>query len=421
MKTKKNIAMGLFFLLGLSTLVFGAFIFYVTFDLDSMDGRTILTGEVKDTDDEPLEGVHVICQDRETFSDENGQWTLNGVPEGLVNVDLFDPGYVRLSIKWLAYPFEEVKDDLGKSANNLSYSFEQSGDEGIILKREMVEYDLDHYSIGNLTINVGASISDLGTFTEILFSNGTKELRSQPISAGITTMIVSGIGSFKLGFDEQGPFLTGFHPVPGEIDVTTALKDMIIHDQDREWSGRNGILNVTMVTEDEIHDLNIMIKDFFTGMSVSQRVLGSPIDSVFILAPGVYTIEVTSRSYVDSLWSAVVMGEGSTEEMEIQLFMADTETRLDDLSVKGNFTIAVSYMAISLVLFFGGYYTKKDGSWAVLLILAFVGFLSRGLIDLFIFNINSLIAIVLVVILFTMRGEYNKMRMKKSVTGNRKL
>ncbi|MGA1873809.1 MAG: hypothetical protein ACMUHY_09070, partial [Thermoplasmatota archaeon] len=71
-----------------------------------------------------------------------------------------------------------------------------------------------------------------------------------------------------------------------------------------------------------------------------------------------------------------------------------------------------SYMVISLVLFFGGYYMKKGGSWAVLLILAFVGFLSKGMIDLIIFNINSVLAIILVVVLFSIRSEYNIRRQK---------
>lgn len=412
MRTKRKIAMGLFFLLGLSTLLFGAIVLYMTYDLDSLNGRTVLTGDVRDTNDLPIEGAEIRCDDRKTLSDEYGRWTLNGVPEGLVTVDIYHPGYVRLSIKWLAYPLSEMKDGMNKSPNNLTYSLEQSADDGIVLKREMEVLENSFYAEGDLTLSVDRSALGPGDLMEIFYSNGTQDPIAQPLGEGITRMVVSGNGSFRMSFDPDGPFLSGFHPVPGEINVTDALEKMIASGRDLEWSGIPGILNISMETSEEKHGSKITIRNNLTGEVLVSRDLDHPEDVTFTMPPGVYLMEVTSRFYRDILVTGVVVSEGSREEIMVDLEKADTESLLKDLSVKGNFTVAVSYMLISLVLFFGGYYLKKGGSWAVLLILAFVGFLSRGPIDLFIFNINSFLAIALVVVLFSMRGEYNLMKQK---------
>ncbi|MBN1539706.1 MAG: carboxypeptidase regulatory-like domain-containing protein [Candidatus Thermoplasmatota archaeon] len=413
MKTKKKIAMTLFFLLGLSTLLFGAFILYITYDLESLDGRTVLTGEVKDTDDMPIEGVEIRCDDRETLSDADGQWTLKGVPEGLVTVDLYHPGYVRLSIKWLAYPLSDLEEGVDNSSNDLTYSLERSGDDGIVLKREMEIIERSFYTDGDLTLSVNLSAMEPGDFTEIFYSNATKDLRTQPLGQGITRLVVSGNGSFRIGLENEGPFLYGFHPVPGEIDVTDALMEMIASGRDLQWSGLTGILNVSLQTTEEKHGSRVIIRDNLTGNILVRRELELPAGAVFSLPSGVYVIEVTSRFYRDVQLTGVVVPEGSRNDIQVDMEEADTESLLKELSVKGNFTIAVSYILISVVLFFGGYCLKKGGSWAVLLILAFVGFLSRGPIDLFIFNINSLLAIVLVVVLFSMRGDYNLNKQKK--------
>jgi len=219
MRTKKRIAMGLFFLLGLSTLVFGAFIFYVTYELDSLEGRTILTGTVRDTDEIPLEGVNVRCGDRETTSDIDGRWTLHGIDEGLITVEFYKGGFVRFTMKWLAYPLADIEDDIEKSANNISYSLEESGLDDIMLKRELEEHEVEVYSNSSLPVRIDASFPGLSWPDELYYSNGTGEMSSVSLNGKPVMINITGSGSFKVSFQENGPFVTGFHPVTGTISI----------------------------------------------------------------------------------------------------------------------------------------------------------------------------------------------------------
>ena len=72
MRNKQRLAMGLFFLLGISNLIFGSFIMYEVYDKDHLEGRTTVMGYILDTNEEPIEGVKINSSDRETFSNENG-------------------------------------------------------------------------------------------------------------------------------------------------------------------------------------------------------------------------------------------------------------------------------------------------------------------------------------------------------------
>ncbi|MGA1820426.1 MAG: carboxypeptidase-like regulatory domain-containing protein [Thermoplasmatota archaeon] len=412
MRTKKRIAMGLFFLLGLSTLVFGAFVFYVTYELDSLDGRTVLTGMVLDTDEVPLQGVTVRCGDREASSGTDGKWSLNGVDEGLVTVEFYKDGFVRFTLKWLAYPLSDLGDDIEESANNISYSLKESGLDDIMLKREMEMNEVSTYSNGTLSVRVDASFRGLSGASELFYSNGTGEMGSIALNAEPVVMEVRGNGNFRVSLIENGPFVSGFHPVSGEIDITSEMMGLVSKNESVVWEGQDGGLNISMSAYEDRHPVSIVIHNRISDEVVDTRNLASPSDARFVLPPGVYSMKVHSRAYRDMVWQDIVIEEGSVVKLDVYLPEADVEAEFDDLSVKANYTLAVSYMVISLVLFFGGYYMKKGGSWAVLLILAFVGFLSKGLIDLYIFNINSLIAIILVIVLFSIRSEYNLKRQK---------
>lgn len=412
MRTKKRIAMGLFFLLGLSTLVFGAFIFYVTYQLDSLDGRTVLMGIVQDTDEFPLEGVQVKCGDRDTVTDDDGKWTLNGVDEGLVTIEFYKEGFVRYTLKWLAYPLDDLGDDRENSANNISYSLKESKMDDIMLKKELEEYEVSTYTNSTLSVRVDVSFRGLSWASDLFYSNGTGEMSSIALNAEPVIVAVQGNGNFKVSFLEDGPFVTGFHPVHGDIDITGAMTELVSSNMDVLWEGDKGGLNLTISSFEEHHGVKLVVFDKMKEREQDSRELASPTDVRFVLPPGVYSLKVYSRAYRDMVLEDIVIEEGSTESIDVFLLEADVEKDLENLSVKANYTLAVSYMVISLVLFFGGLYLKKGGSWAVLLILAFVGFLSKGLIDLYIFNINSLIAIILVIVLFSLRSEYNLKRQK---------
>jgi hypothetical protein len=402
--------MGLFFLLGLSTLVFGAFVFYMTYELDNLDGRTVLVGNVLDSKDQPLEGVHIICEDRETVTDWNGEWILNGIPEGLVTLEFYKPGYVVYTLKWLAYPMDDF-DDIKESPNNISYSFKEGGSSDLQLKREMELIEIDDYQNGTLTLKFERDGSEVLNVTELFISNGQDPVLSVPVTGIDPTLEVAGDGSFLVGFVEDGPFLTGFHPAGFEIDITQELLTLSISGNDVEWGGGIGSIVVEISYPDPTGQVRAVLINNLTSEIIDYSTTNDPSTITFTTIPGVYNLELTGREIRDTQLGSIIINDSKQRVLDTTLKEGDVDDELD-LSIKGNYIVSVAYLGIALVMFFGAIYLKRGGSWAVLLILAFVGFLSRGLIDLYIININQLLAIALIVVLFSIRSEHNRKRQR---------
>jgi hypothetical protein len=411
--------MGLFFLLGLSTLIFGSVVLYKTYELDHLDGRTVIMGNVLDKMDRPIEGVRINCSDRQVFSDENGFWELKGVPQGYITIEFYKPGYVRYSLKWLAYP-QDAFEEIEKSPNNISYSFTESGADDIQLSREMEQIRHSDYKNGTLTLTISQWMIQRTNMTEIFVSNGSGPLESRTIDASPISIDVNGDGSYFVGFSEDGPRLNGFHPVGNEINISNGLFVLWNSNMSDDHQIENGTIDM-VIDQNGIYDqVHLSLIDNISGEVVRSSDHFDQDEISIDVQPGIYDIEITGESIRDRVFRGVVLN--SSEYKMIQTTFVEGDVIKDlELSLTGNYFIAAAYLGISLVLFYAALYMRKGGSWAVLLILAFVGFISQGF-HIYIFNINSLIAVVLMVVLFSIRSEYNRKRQRMiSARGARRL
>jgi hypothetical protein len=335
---------------------------------------------------------------------------LEGVPEGLVTLEFYKPGYVVYSLKWLAYPLDDF-DDIKESPNNISYSFTEGGSSDIQLQREIEQIMIDEYQNGTLTLSFVKDGSGALNISELFISNGKDDLSAVSIDHADPSIEVIGDGSFKVGLNEEGPFLTGFHPVGYEIDITAEIIELAGSLDDVVWSGNSSNLQITVMNEEPYGKLQFRLIDNITGDLVGTYPYHDQSGIGFGIAPGIYDVEITGRELRDRFLRSIILNESEQRYLTVTLEEGDVDEDLD-LSIKGNYIVAVAYLGIALVMFFGAIYLRRGGSWAVLLILAFVGFLSRGLIDLYIININQLLAIALIVVLFSIRSEHNRKRQR---------
>ncbi len=406
MRSKKKISIGLFFLLGLSTLMFGSFLLYQTFQVDQWDGRSVVLGVVLDSEGQPLEDVIVISGSRETNTTTNGSWELNGVKEGIIKIEFYKPGYVISTLKWLVYPMEQLGDDIEKSANNISNSYK------IELMKEIEEISLDKPINGTLILDLDNYDPIFINRSNIFVGNNISNLEKQTLSGTYYELLVEGNGTFIISFSMGGPYLRGYHPVNSSIDITDGIRELIDTGKDTKWRSFNGMISLSIIWNDEIPSVyTYEIIERRTNESILQeQITDTEKDLEIAINAGCYKIDITGREIRDKTLKWIIVNENGTANVSVTIEKGDVDESLEDHTVKGNYTLSISYLLMAIILFFGGFYMKKNGSWGVLLILAFIGFLSRGFIPIMGININTILSLILVILLFYIRAEYNKNR-----------
>jgi hypothetical protein len=406
MKGKKKLAIAMFFLLGLSTLVFGGFLLYRTAQVDGWNGTSTVMGVVMDSNEAPLEDVTVSWKGIDTLSGPDGLWILENVDEGLITIEFYKEGFVLKTVKWLVYPLYEIGDDMEDSPNNISKSYD------IELQREMENADVSGYSEGTLSLVVDGSRQELLGYSKLGAGITGDDLEDHQLNGNSITIELEGDGHFHINLDGGGILLQGFHPVGSTIDITNDLIDALDDEEPSQWVGPTGELLLSFLWEEESPvSYNYIIIERYSNGTVEPRDLETVQDTLRLeIAPGIYRMELTGRDIRDKNIRWLQVDSGGNRTYQIQVEKADVDSEFEDLSVRANYTLSISYMLISFVFFFGGFYIRKEGSWGVLLVLAFIGFLSQGFLTILIFNINHIFALILVIVLISMRGEYNRRR-----------
>ncbi|MFW3146149.1 MAG: carboxypeptidase-like regulatory domain-containing protein [Thermoplasmatota archaeon] len=407
LKGKKKIALVLFFLLGTSTLLFSAFVLFNTYRIESYDGKTMVMGRVVDSDDEPLKDVMVTSGDIDVLTDNDGYFVLRNVDEGLIGLILFKPGFVRTEINWVAYPLSEIDNEIEGSANDISDSFD------IELKREMEQKDLEPYSNGTLTLEIYA---EPGSYLDgLLLDINNKRTTLKP---GVNLIEVEGNGSFNivLSNETEGwtlPNLKGFHPVGSKVNITNAIPEDPSPNMYSPITLENGTINLTLSTDHFYHNVHFNLVSL-SGTLTTEKIMDIDESSLIgiEIPPGVYSLEVTGESIRDRTYRWIVLNESQEKELEIELVKASTE-KIYKLSMKENYFVAGVYILAALLIFGGGILLRRNGPWGWIVGAALLGFITQGFFAFLIFNINHLITIILVVVLFYIRSDLNRIRERR--------
>ncbi len=403
---KRSVASILFLFLFLSSIIFGVFLFIRTYEVVSFNGYTTITGLVVSFERRPLEGVEVSCGGSVNRTGVDGTFVLEGVHEGEVKVSFYKPGHHLLDIKWVAYPMSELKGPLGGSVNNISRDLE------LVLYREFrTEIPYGPYKNGSLDLVILRG-SENGTLPEsIQISNGTGFF-TFALMKGRNRITVQGNGSFSIRSNSTGPVIRAFYPVGNEIDITGQFIELITEGV-TEWSSNGSIcLNLSFPKG----DTTIMIESFdhngkslVTAPILLDKEKGQTLMDI-MLPSGVYTIRISGKDVLDTYYADLPVIEYRKTNVTIILIPGGKDMVHGGLNVDGNYNLAALNIILGMIFLLGGVLALRNGSWFMMVTIAFLGFISNGIIPFFI-DMNHVVSLLLLLLsMFIFKQERTRLR-----------
>lgn len=405
MKKKWKGALVLFFLLGTSSLLTGSIVLYRTYELDNYDGSSAIMGRIVDVDNEPVQGAEVSWKDISVETDEDGSWILSPVDEGLVKISIRKDGYVFTTIKWLVYPMQEIGDSLEGSPNDISASFD------IELLYELNNKEVSPLREGKLELQV--YVDGQSDLREKIIEIGPDMQSNITLEEGLNTIEVNGNGSFYLTFREFTslspiPALTGAYPPDNRINLTSELEGLYDYKVDYPYSPDNASLKINW-NDDLDQECTINVVSLQGDWKKSLAVTPSIDDVYYLPLPaGIYRISITGDDFLDTSYAWIELNISETKDLEVKV-STNKETLLD-YTFEPNYSIAITYMVLGILIYLGGYLFRKRISWGLVLVTVFLGFLTWGMYINFILNINHILTLILIVFMIRLRKEYNERR-----------
>ncbi|MCK5774103.1 MAG: carboxypeptidase regulatory-like domain-containing protein [Thermoplasmata archaeon] len=394
--------MSILALLGLSTTLFSLTIGYYTYQVDNFSGETDIVGTIYDSSGIPLEGVRVESDGVMDRSDVNGFWKIVGVKEGKIDVDFYQPGFIKSRYNWIAYPLDWIKkDDLNGSSNDLSQ------EEEIILYREINWEEYNETVDINFEIKIWLNHSTLESLGDLSISNETEEWNVVSLSEGQNTFQIVGGGAFSIRSSLVIGTIHWYNSAQPSINLTNEIinfvgsEEVILPDEGNLTIEFTSGLNDNETVSISCYDINL---GSYINRSFTFDEMGN--NYTLNLPGGSYNVSITGESFIDMGFSRVNINEGLHEHIEVNITMAQTDVLYDGLSITGNYMITIYYLVLSMFLLYGIYLARKGTSWMGFVLLSFISFLSRGIPVVGPMNFNILLATVLVIVAFMMRSDF---------------
>ncbi|MGA1822833.1 MAG: carboxypeptidase-like regulatory domain-containing protein [Thermoplasmatota archaeon] len=409
--TKRKAAMILFIVISISTLLFSGYLIYYTYQVGTFSGTTTVHGRIVDVNGDPLEGVMVVQDDMTTVTDSGGYWVLEGVDEGLITIRCYKEGYVPYRTEWLAYPDEErwIGSSESDSPNNLSvYS-------DIELRKEITYIDMDDGEEGSLEVFLTVDPVMNVTGRTLRLTDGVNgEVEPHRLDDGVNRFTIETDGFFSIGVDGNNTSLTGYHPLEGTIDITASFREMVLINESVTWEPSDAYLNINLNHSFDPGSINISIR---SGRYNTSIVLDAGLDNGetgaasrnITIPPGTYSVEITGIDIRDIGFENITMVEGEVLPLKYDLLEGDVLVGYSQRSTDINYIYALFYIIMAGAMIYGSIRVRKEeSSWAPLIILAFLGFFTRGPIDLYIFNINGILSLALLILIIYIRRDIIK-------------
>ncbi|MFO8050678.1 MAG: hypothetical protein R6V01_03145 [Thermoplasmatota archaeon] len=418
MKKKWKGVLVLFFLLGASTLLSGSLILYRTYEMDNFEGSSIVMGKVVDIEERPIEGVVISYREKETTSDDRGEWRLEGVDEGLIKLYLYKDGYVLTSIKWFVYPISEVGKEIKGSVNDISASFD------IELQRELETVEIMKMYNDTLGMRI-----DLPNGSDLegkkIFYKGVSN-KDHILEGGENILTIEGNGTFEISFsklnnDTSGPSLHGIYPPGSVIDINEDIRSLFVSKKDQFYQGETAFLSINWSEMKSEYESSIEVLNQAGELIISENITtNDDKDCEMTIIPGIYRIQISGRHIRDRSYRWIYLNNSEKKTVDMEFIPATEESIFEHYSIKSDYTVSIAYIILSVIIFIGGLIFRKRGTWALVLVIALLGFLTWGMFG-FILNINTIFTIILIFLLIRARNEYNTrrhyLRKAKRITG----
>jgi len=402
MRTRLWVAVVMFILLAISTSFLGGYIAYRNYQLDTSGEISDICGYVIDEEGRPVRGVMVGLDEKTTFTNESGRFLMEEVNVGIITIEFYKAGYVPVEATRLVYPKEDIDGKLEDSVNNIS-----SG-EDIILYEEMVVAPYGNSAVknGSLTINVNTFGFDSLAGRMIGIGNGTGQMTNHTIENGSNSYEIRGNGTIALAAGSMEN-ISIWHFIPGkELNITPWVASLF--GIARGFEPPTGRMDIMLELPDDVEDLSLGVLDPLYGfIEVSMDGLSEGQALYLNVTSGIVSIVITGRDVLDITYSDIVVEDGTSVQIELELEKATVSRLQEGLTLGWNYLLAGTYLLVGAAFALGAYLTRRGSKWTFPLIIAFLGFLVRG-IYLGPLNLNLILATSIVLILFFSREDFER-------------
>ena len=412
---KRKAASIIYWTISIFTLIFSGYLIYTTYQVMEFEGQTQISGRVVDSDGNPIVNVIVQQGSHETRTDDNGYWQMENADQGEIEVIFFKRGYHVARWEWVSFPIEDkwrkIKEE--GSPNNLS----AGGD--IELTKELTWIDVEHGKSGNystLTFEIddvnklpsSELIIEGGVFSEeITIRNGTNLIEVP--TKEITISLKGGDTHFNF-----------YHPLGANLLIEEPLKEIIEKNSSFYWDPPASKFTLILDNYTVSETVDILFEERFTNKSMVDEI--EPVEGsqevrkTFEIPPGEYNVTVFGREIRDKGITNLTLRSDENFETNLDIDESGVILENTERELWWNYIYSAFYLAVAALCVYGGFRIRKEeSSWAVLLIISFLAFFTFGPFDLVIVNINQLLAVVLVLLVFYIRRESMN---KRSFTSN---
>jgi hypothetical protein len=229
-------------------------------------------------------------------------------------------------------------------------------------------------------------------------SNGTGFI-TYPLLPGKNMIPLQGNGTFSIRPNSTGPVLRAFHPVGNEIDVTGPLIKLITEGM-TEWSSNGSIcFNLSFPKGDTAIRIESFGNDgkalvttpVFLGKEEGQTLMD------IMLPSGVYTIWISGKDVLDIYYADLPVIGGRKTNVTISLVPGEKDMVHEGLNVDGNYDLAAFNIVLGMIFLLGAVVAFRNGSWFMMVPIAFIGFISNGIIPSLV-DMNHLTSLLLLLI-----------------------
>ena len=405
MKIRVNIISAILIILMISTMSYSIITAYSTYRTINLDGVSDVYGRVEDTSGDPLESVEVNCGHRTSYTDKNGEFTIEGVSNGRNTFQFFKEGYVLYRIDRIIYPGNWYAGISRTVSNDLSI------DGAIVLSRETIKRnaDIDNGPFNaSFTFSLTRERSNLVKQARITDNHG--RIGYFDLIEGPNSLSIKGKGLYLVRFEEIGSELRIYLSFNGTFNIDETVERLFEGNISEIFSVPRSDLSINISSTIDPGIVYIILSGNHTGTRITMNIssiteMEQPI-IIGSLPPDNYSLFLYGKRIIDVSLSIGYHDNNNSWDLDVQLSPAQIEEDLLGLNLELNYLISLFYFTISLLLMIPIIYIKRGRSWTLFISLCFISFLSRDPIDLLPIYYTTILSTVAVLISFTMRDLF---------------
>ncbi len=401
----------------LLNLFFPINFYLVIRDIENATGDTILSGQVKDVDDDPVENMTVTIHDTNltAFTDNKGRYRFEKVPVGEYEIEYSKEGYRRVIVhktlfsKKLLERTDESQNIIDLPGNLMMTRIYLSPLDGPYNETVIVDDNLNGTLQGSVMNTSGALLDNIEV--SVVSAN----ISTQTDNSGNYTLhdIPPGIIALRV----KSPRSDNITMVKILFASNSSTELNIVYDEGLdqsfdEVSGQTQTINGSVVDSKRRTVENATVKLIIENNVYPNNVKYSANDGYFEFTNvpvGLYEITVFAKDFYFTYLNNVTVRNSSVtdlEAIELKKIESPAITITEDISSSYTYSCIVILVLLTLITLFGAIGAFQQKRYSVAFIGAIVGMVPVVLnisLDICVASVFSLFALVMIVF---SKGEF---------------